>query len=87
MLPSEQSETKLVCPTCSRRITYEEVSIISSPCIIGNPIPSSYCYKCFSCRKGYGGIYNWDSSLFPEYPDHKKCPCKDIYDDYSSEDD
>lgn len=78
LLPSEKSYTNILCLLCKNKITYEEVSVISSPCIIGNPIPSSYMYKCFNCKKGYSNEHKWDYSLFPDYPNHENCPCNEM---------
>ncbi len=77
----ETDLTNIKCDKCQSSITYETVSFIgpcNGKCTIGNYHPTQYAVKCSRCRKGYGPWKEFDISLFPNFPDPNKCPCREL---------
>ncbi len=77
----ETDLTNIKCDKCQSPITYETVSFIgpcNGTCTIGKYHPTQYAVKCSKCRKGYGPWNKFDISLFPNFPDPNKCPCREL---------
>jgi hypothetical protein len=77
----ESDLTNIKCDKCQSPITYETVSFIgpcNGTCVIGKYHPTEYAVKCSRCRKGYGPWKKFDISLFPNFPDPNKCPCREL---------